>query len=202
MSTTAQPTPAHSATTASPIPSPTPPSTATSAAAPILESDLDLVVVPITLGLRTGRMRLADGRLSFTRRRRRRVVFDAPVGEFHSVARSSLGTGFHLWHGTRRYRFVAHEPVVPAAYGSSAVADVAEAVTQLHQGLAATVRSRDAVDRWHDALSPLLAPAPPPGTRVRRPMTGRRFVATLLGATIGATALLVAAITAIVVAGS
>ncbi len=58
-----------------------------------LEAPVDLVLLPVTFGLRSGTMRLADGRLTYTRAWRRRVVFDAPLHEFHSFARSSMGTG-------------------------------------------------------------------------------------------------------------
>ena len=116
-----------------------------------LEGAVDLVVLPVTFGLRAGNLRLADGRLTFTRRRGR-VVFDAPVHELHSVARSSLGTGFHLWHGPTRYRFVVHHPVLPSEYGPGGLASTVEAVDQLRRGIVTTARSRAEVDRWHDAL--------------------------------------------------
>ena len=107
-----------------------------------LEAPLDLVLLPVTFGLRSGTMRLADGRLTYTRTRRQQVVFDAPLDEFHSFARSSMGTGFHLWHGSTRYRFVSYHPVLPAEYGSSLVANAAESVVQMRQGLAKTALSR------------------------------------------------------------
>jgi len=163
-----------------------------------IEAPVDLVLLPITLGLRAGTMRLADGRLSYTRRRRGRVLFDAPVDEFHSFARSSMGTGFHLWHGPTRYRFVVDHPVLPAEYGTSALADVAEAVVQIRQGLAKTARSRAAVDGWHDALVPAIAPAPPRDVDVDPPLSASRFLWTALGAVLAATLLLVAIITAVV----
>ncbi len=166
----------------------------------VMEGRVDLVVLPITFGLRAGTMRLADGRLTYTRRRRGRVVIDAPLHEVHSFGRSSLGTGFHLWHGATRYRFLVDQPAVPAEFGSGLVADAAEAVVQIRQGVARTARSRAEVDRWHDALVPVIAPGPPPGVTVRRPWSPRRFLWTTAALVTGATAVLVAAITAIVVA--
>ena len=164
-----------------------------------LEGAVDLVVLPVTFGLRAGNLRLADGRLTFTRRRGR-VVFDAPVHELHSVARSSLGTGFHLWHGPTRYRFVVHHPVLPSEYGPGGLASTVEAVDQLRRGVVTTARSRAEVDRWHDALSPVIAPAPPVGIDVHPPWSPWRFVVGMLAGSIAATLVLVAAIAAVVVA--
>src|SRR4051812_35610512 len=145
-----------------------------------LEAPLDLVLLPITFGLRSGTMRLADGRLTYTRRRHREGVFDAALDEFHSFARSSMGTGFHLWHGSTRYRFVSYHPVLPAEYGPSLVASAAESVVQVRQGLAKTALSRADVDRWHDALVPAIAPAPPTGVEVDAPLSSGRYLATML----------------------
>ena len=165
----------------------------------VLEGAVDLVILPVTFGLRAGTLRLADGRLTFTRRRGR-VVFDAPVHELHSVARSSLGTGFHLWHGATRYRFVVHHPVLPSEVGPGGLAGTVEAIDQLRQGIVTTVLSRAEVDRWHDALVPVVAPTPPVGVEVRAPWSPRRFVVAMLAGATAATLVLVAAIAAVVVA--
>jgi hypothetical protein len=167
-----------------------------------LETSLDLVLLPITFGLRSGTMRLADGRLTYTRRRHREVVFDAPLHELHSFARSSMGTGFHLWHGTTRYRFVSYHPVLPAEYGSSLVANAAESVVQMRQGLAKAALSRAEVDRWHEALVPVIAPTPPTGVEVRPPLSSGRYLGAMLGFATAATIVLIAIITAIVLATS
>jgi hypothetical protein len=163
-----------------------------------LEAPLDLVLLPVTFGLRSGTMRLADGRLTYTRRRRREVLFDAPLDEFHSFGRSSMGTGFHLWHGTTRYRFVSYHPVLPAEYGSSLVANAAESVVQMRQGLAKTALSRADVDRWHAALTPVIAQTPPAGVEVRPPLSSGRYLAAILGLATAATIVLIAIITAVV----
>jgi hypothetical protein len=163
-----------------------------------LEAPLDLVLLPVTFGLRSGTMRLADGRLAYTRTRRHEVVFDAPLDEFHSFARSSMGTGFHLWHGSTRYRFVSYHPVLPSEYGSSLVADAAESVVQLREGLAKTALSRAEVDRWHDALAPVIAPTPPAGVQVRPPLSSGRYLAAMLGLATAATLVLIAIIAAVV----
>jgi len=163
-----------------------------------LETSLDLVLLPITFGLRSGTMRLADGRLTYIRRRHDEVLFDAPLHELHSFARSSMGTGFHLWHGSTRYRFVSYHPVLPSEYGSSLVANAAESVVQMRQGLAKTALSRAEVDRWHDALVPAIAPAPPAGVEVRPPLSSGRYLAAMLGLATAATLVLISIITAIV----
>ena len=100
-----------------------------------LEASVDQVLLPVTFGLRAGSMRLAGGRLRYARKRKNRVVFDAPLGEFHSFARSSWGTGFHLWHGDTRYRFAVYHPVMHVELGPGMVADLAEDLDQLHQSV-------------------------------------------------------------------
>jgi hypothetical protein len=109
-----------------------------------------------------------------------------------------MGTGFHLWHGSTRYRFVSYHPVLPAEYGSSLVANAAESVVQMRQGLAKTALSRADVDRWQDALAPAIAPAPPRGVDVRPPLSSGRYLAAMLGLATAATIVLIAVITAIV----
>jgi hypothetical protein len=165
-----------------------------------VEGKVDHVVVPVTIGLRSGTMRLADGRLRYTRRFRRRVVFDAPVGEFHSFARSSLGTGFHLWHGGTRHRFVVYHPVVPVTAGAGLAADLVEGVSTVRQGLAAQARSQRDVESWEQALVPVIAAAPPPGVRVRPPFSRRGYILAALAFAISTTLLLMAIITAVVFA--
>jgi hypothetical protein len=165
-----------------------------------VEGRVDHVVLPVTLGLRSGTMRLADGRLRYTRRFRRRVVFDAPVGEFHSFARSSMGTGFHLWHGTARHRFIVYHPVVPATVGTGLAADLAEGVSTVRQSLVAHARSQREVASWEDVLVPVIAPQPPPGVRVRPPYSRRRYVLAALAFALTTTLLITAAITAVVFA--
>lgn len=165
-----------------------------------LEGDVDHAVVPITLGMRPGAMRLANGRLRYTRKFRNRVLFDAPVQEFHSFARSSWGTGFHLWHGTTRYRFAAYNPVVPMELGTGVVSELADSVSAFNRSLVATALSRSTVDRWHDALVPLIAPHPPPTVRVRPPLSPVAFVLAALGFAVSFTLLLIATVAAIVLA--
>jgi hypothetical protein len=138
--------------------------------------------------------------LRYTRRFRKRVVFDAPVGEFHSFARSSWGAGFHLWHGATRHRFLAYHPAVPVTMGTGVAADVTEGVSMMRQGLAAHARSQHDVESWAAVLTPLVAAQPPAGVRVRPPLSRRAYVLAMLAFALTTTLLLVAAITAVVYA--
>lgn len=166
----------------------------------LMEGPVEYVVLPLTFGLRSGTMRLADGRLTYTHKRQRRVVFDAPVGEFHSLARSSWGTGFHLWHGATRHRFSLYHPVPPAELGPE-VPDWVEDVDHFGRSLSMQAISRAEVDRWHDALVPVIAPQAPPGIRVRPPLSRTGFLAAALGFAVSVTLIVAAIVTAIVLAG-
>ena len=168
----------------------------------IIEGRVDQVVVPITIGLRAGTMRLADGRLRYTRRFRGRVVFDAPIGEFHSLAPSSWGTGFHLWHGATRHRFMVYHPVVPVTVGTGLVADLAEGVGTFSQSLASHARSQAEVQSWQDALAPMIALHAPPDVRVRPPLSKRGYALAVATFVLTGTLVVVAAVAAIVLAGS
>ena len=126
----------------------------------------------------------------------------APVDEFHSLARSSWGTGFHLWHGATRHRFMVHHPVVPVTVGTGLVADLAEGVSTIGPSLASHVRSQQEVASWHDALSPVIAAHPPAGVRVRPPLSTRGYALAVLAFVVATTLLVIAAVTAVVLAGS
>jgi hypothetical protein len=167
----------------------------------VIEGSVDYVVVPLTVGMRPGTMRLADGRLVYARKRKQRVVFDAPVGEFHSFARSSWGTGFHLWHGATRHRFSLYQPVPPVELGPD-VPDWIEDVDQFSRSLAVHAVSRAQVDRWYDALVPVIAPTAPPGVTVRPPLSRAGFFAAALGFAVSMTLVVAAIVTAIVLATS
>jgi len=167
----------------------------------VIEGRVDQVVVPITLGLRSGTMRLADGRLRYTRRWRRRVLFDAPVDEVHSLAPSSWGTGFHLWHGATRHRFMVYHPVVPVTVGTGLVADLAEGVGTIGRSLASHALSQREVASWQDTLAPVIAPHPPSGVRVHPPLSKRGYALAVVAFVLTTTLLVIAAVTAIVLAG-
>jgi hypothetical protein len=167
----------------------------------LMEGSVEYVVVPLTFGLRSGTMPLADGRLTYARTRKHRVVFDAPVGEFHSFARSSWGTGFHLWHGATRHRFSLYHPVMPVEFGPE-VPDWVEDVNHFGRSLQMQAMSRAEVDRWHDALVPVIAAQAPPGLRVRPPLSRAGFLAAALGFAVSVTLVVAAIATAIVLAGA
>ena len=159
-------------------------------------------LAPVSFLMRSGTMHLADGRLRYTRGFRDRVVvFDAPVSEFHSFAASSWGTGFHLWHGATRHRFAVFVPVAHIELGDGLVSTVAEGVDGFGRAMAATAVSRGEVGRWHDALVPVIAPAPPPGVRVRPPLPPTAFLLTTIGVAVAFTLVFMAVVAAIVLAG-
>jgi hypothetical protein len=57
------------------------------------------------------------------------------------------------------------------------------------------------VTSWYDALAPLIAPHPPAGVRVRPPLTKRGYALAVSAFVLSTTLLVVAAVTAIVLAG-
>jgi hypothetical protein len=97
-------------------------------------------------------------------------------------------------------RFVSYNPVVPVELGSGLVSELAEGVNELNQGLVANAISRATVDSWHDALEPVISPHPPPGVRVRPPLSPLAFILAVLGFAVGVTLLLIATVAAIVLA--
>jgi hypothetical protein len=144
----------------------------------VIKGSVEYVVFPLTFGWRSGTMQLGDGRLTYTRKRKQRVVFDAPLGELHSFARSSWGTGFHLWHGATRHRFSLYHPVRPVELGPE-VPDWVEDVN--HFGRSLQMQA--------------------PGVRVRPPLFTAGFLAAALGFAVSATLVVAAIVTAIVLAG-
>ena len=112
--------------------------------------------VPITLFLKPGTLKLADGRLSFVRRTGNSTVVDAPIGEFHSVSKNAFG--ITIWHGPTKYRFVIGQkdrigasssiPLVAAASIPGAINDMRNA-------------KQDAEELVR-VLTPLVGPAPTP----------------------------------------
>ncbi len=103
-----------------------------------------------------GRLRLADGRLSFANEAGE-VLLDAAVGELHSVATSLVGLA--VWKGDNRYRFSFGKSKVRLRAGSglvgsaAAIAILPQAASELNDGLAY-------IDTWVETLTPLIGPAP------------------------------------------
>ncbi|CAB4896956.1 unannotated protein [freshwater metagenome] len=65
-----------------------------------------LAKVPVATFIKSGDLRLANDRLSFTTIGGE-VLLDAPIDEIHSVAPAAVG--LHLWHGSRCLRFAFRE---------------------------------------------------------------------------------------------
>lgn len=155
------------------------------------ESDAEFLrALPITTFSSSGKLQLAGGRLSFTTGLRHRVLFDVPVNELHSVARSAV-TGLHLWHGSTRYRLSVGSPVYIPGVGTAA----AEAVTGLPLDLRGRFEmdraNRATADNWLQLLQEHQT-EPPAGLKVRRPWPTWAIWLTVVGVTL----VLVGAITA------
>lgn len=134
--------------------------------------------LPISLVSSSGKLRLADGRLSFTTDLRHKVLFDVPVGEVHSVSRS-MNNGLHLWHGPTRYRLAVGDPVyasgvVTAAGGADggtvagALGNAAASAASLPGRLRLDRANRAQADSWFEVLRSRQAD-PPAGVRVKPP---------------------------------
>lgn len=132
--------------------------------------------VPINGATRSGTLRLADGRLSFTRSRNR-VVFDVPMAEVHSVATTKIG--FNLWHGETRYRFT-FAPSVSTMKSGHDLLDVAIGATGARKALAEYGNAREVSQQWVDALAPLVG-QPPPGLHVPEPWGWWQYTAVIVG---------------------
>src|SRR4051794_27266578 len=148
--------------------------------------------IPITLFMRSGQLCLDDGRLSF--RTRRTVVFDAAVGEIHSV-RAVARRGVHLWHGDRRYRLMFGPLTTGRTQTGDAVFDAVSAPGDVGRALSADAIGRSVRDDWLARLEPVAGLAPE-GLEVAAPWP----VWAWWLAVVGATLVLIALITAVVLA--
>ena len=156
-----------------------------------LAGRLTYVVRPVNYTLsdpKFGTLRLTSGgRLSFILESGQ-TVFDAPVQEFHSLARSNTGAGFHLWHGATRHRFSADlssfigDPEDPLlrAREQAPLLGIAAVVAGPRQ----TIHARVCVEDWHQALGPRVGVAPP-GLVVRPPFSPRMYWVVTLGSVFG-----------------
>lgn len=125
--------------------------------------------LPITFISTSGRLRLQGARLSFRTLVRKKVVFDIPVGEVHSVAGMS-SLGLHLWHGATRYRVSIGSPVYVPSADDSAFGAAAGAAS-IPGRLAHDRRNKADTARWLTLLQAAQG-SPPPDVRVRRPWPG------------------------------
>ena len=119
--------------------------------------------VPLTLFTVDGELWLHDGRLTFTSSRR--VVFDALVEEFHSVAHGATA-GLYVWHGDRRLRFVTGDVSGRVASTPDSLLGAVDALTRVGSDLERDRENRQRRDAWVDLLTPLVG-APPPGCACR-----------------------------------
>ena len=146
--------------------------------------------LPITLFTTDGELRLHDGRLTFATSRRE--VFDAPVGELHSVARGATA-GLYVWHGDRRLRFVTGN--VSGRIGVSqpdSLLDVVASLPYIAGDLERDRTNRRHRDAWVDLLTPLVGD-PPPGLRVPWPWPTWAWYVAIVGITLA----IIAVVTAI-----
>ncbi|MGB8857979.1 MAG: hypothetical protein WCC60_01920 [Ilumatobacteraceae bacterium] len=158
---------------------------------PAYETSAELLRwVPITLFSTSGTMRLDGGRLTFRTLLRKKLVFDVPAAELHSVA-SMTSLGLHLWHGSTRYRLSVGAPVPVASLGHSLAGVALEAAT-LPARLKQDRQNRSATAQWVSLLQASAGP-PPPGVRVRRPWPTWTWAVGIVLTTL----LIVAAITAV-----
>jgi len=155
----------------------------------IFESHADLLAaVPVTFLMKSGTLRLADGRLSFTRSRNR-VVFDAPMSEIHSVATNAFG--ITVWHGPKRYRFaIGHKSRVGVHSDNALIA-----AASLPGAISDYREARQGAGDWAATLRPL-AGAVPSGVAVSAPWPMWKMMSVILGGIVG----IVAVITVIAVA--
>jgi hypothetical protein len=148
-----------------------------------LETRVEQVgALPLTLTERSGRLRLADDRLSFIRRRGR-VVFDAPLREFHSFAPAFGGQGFHLWHREARYRFrlPGRRDVYTRYAFSDGVGEVAGSAKDIASAWANFRDAQAGTEVWRKALLERISTRPPAELRIRPPLQGARFWLVLVG---------------------
>jgi hypothetical protein len=156
-------------------------------------TDAELIgAIPITLFMRSGQLCLDDDRLSF--RTRRKVVFDAPVGELHSV-RGVARRGVHVWHGDRRYRLMFGPLSGGRTQTVDGVYDAISAPSDVLRSLTGDAIGRYLRDDWLARLEPLVGTAPA-GLEVKPPWP----VWAWWLAVVGATLVIIAAITGVVLA--
>ncbi len=142
--------------------------------------------VPLTLTMKTGTLRDADGRLTFTRSNGERLL-DAPISEIHSVAQSVMG--ITLWHGDRRYRFAIGKNTVPLRGGTGLVG-AAVAAVQLPNALEQSRDNKYLALSWLADLQ-TAGGQPPPGLAIKRPWKMWQWLAAVTGGVLGLVAVMV-----------
>jgi len=125
--------------------------------------------LPITLVSTSGRLRVEGGRLTFRTLVRKKLVFDLPVDEIHSVAEMS-SLGMHVWHGSTRYRYSVGSPVYIPTVGQAATGVIGQAAS-IPGRLEHDRANRRDTAKWVELLRAAQG-SPPDGLRVRRPWPG------------------------------
>jgi hypothetical protein len=155
---------------------------------------------PVTFTQQSGMLRLADGRLSFTRSRRR-TVFDGALSEFHSFAPCYAGLGFHIWQGARCHVVVFQRYGIPPV-GSLGLIGVALSLEATREAADHLPRSIADARKWRSVLPALITSSPPSGLHVRPPLSTPKYWAAVSGAVLGTvTVMLGIVVAAVVLAG-
>jgi len=162
----------------------------------VFESDAELLRwLPISTVSTSGTLHLEDERLSFRTSLRKRVVFDEPVEDFHSLS-LMMGRGLHIWLGTKRYRLSVGSIVVTPASGADGIAgdfaDGALAVASLPAAQAHDAHTKALTSQWIELLGPRVG-APPSDLKVRRPWPAWAWWLGIVGVTIVIAAVITAA---------
>lgn len=153
--------------------------------------------LPVTFTQQSGVLRLADGRLSFTRSRGRKV-FDGALAEFHSFAPCYAGLGFHIWQGSRRHVVVFQRYGIPPV-GSLGLIGLALSLESTREASENLPRSIADARKWQSVLPALVASSPPPGVHVRPPLSTPKYWAAMIGAVLGMVTLTLGLVVAAVV---
>jgi hypothetical protein len=138
---------------------------------------------PVTFTQQSGTLRLAEGRLTFTRSRGRQV-FDGALTEFHSFAPCYAGLGFHIWQGSRCHVLVFQRYGIPPV-GSLGLIGLALSLEATREAADDLPRSIADARKWQHALPPLIVSSPPPGVHVRPPLSTPKYWAAMSGAVLG-----------------
>jgi hypothetical protein len=141
--------------------------------------EVELVAaIPITTFYRSCMLLTSVDEISCTRTNGR-LIFKGSPHEFHSYS-TFMGTGFHLWHRNKRYRFMNWSPQV-----SSTTTGDTRVSTDIEVDLRQALTSKTVLTR-------LISPTAPPDVSVKSPMSIKRsmvigvvgklaFVAAILG---------------------
>lgn len=132
---------------------------------PVYEVEVARVrIVPVTTLLQWCRLTVSESSIECRTTRGTRI-FQGHPSEFHSFAPALL-SGFHLWHGRCRYRFMHFTPVPRPVAGVRI--DVVN----------------DRVRSWHtaDALRQYVTGEPPAGLTVHPPLSQRAYNRAVLAA--------------------